>query len=285
MATSGVQLDHITIILVEPQNPDNIGGVVRAMMNMGLTRLRLVRPAVFSRERISAAAHRSEAFQEKIAVFDDLAAAVADCNLVVTASRRQRRLSPRIHSVEQLVPTLLDHTRAGYPAILFGREDWGLPGEIVDQAHYQLVIPTDPAYPSLNLAQAVLLIAYELRQATVAAEMELPHQVDLADPPATDVELTAAIESLHAALQAARFYKPGQEPAKRIKLGRLLRRANPTSSEAGLLRAMGYVLGRAFGGGGAGERGERSERRVGGEDEDEYEEGGGGDTESTEGIQ
>ncbi|NUQ36800.1 MAG: TrmJ/YjtD family RNA methyltransferase [Caldilineales bacterium] len=244
---SDIALEHITVVLVQPQNPDNIGGVVRAMLNMGLKRLRLVQPATFSRERITAAAHRSEAFQAGIEVYDDLAAALADCNLVVTASRRQRRLSPRLLTPRQLAPIVLEHTRSGYPAILFGREDWGLPGEIVDQAHYQLVIPADAAYASLNLAQAVLLTAYELRQAALDERISLPDLADPADPPATDAELTAAIESLHRALQAARFYKPGQEPAKRIKLGRLLRRATPTSSEAGLLRAMGYVLGRAFG--------------------------------------
>ncbi len=235
-------LAHTTIVLVEPRNPDNIGGVVRAMMNMGLKRLRLVNPLEYSPERVEAAAHRSETFRGGIEIYSDLASAVADANLIVATSSRFRRLTPRLRTPRTLAPILLDHTRVGFPAILFGREDWGLPNEVVDQAHYQLVIPTDPAYPSLNLAQAVLLIAYELRQAAVDDASLLPTAADPADPPATDAELTAALDSLHSVLQAAGFYKPGQEPAKRIKLGRLLRRAQPTSSEAGLLRAMGYVL-------------------------------------------
>lgn len=238
-------LNHITIVLLEPRNPDNIGGVARAMMNMGLTRLRLVRPLSYEPERLSAAAHRSQDFQAGIEIYDDLGAALADCNLVAAASSRFRRLSPRLATPRQLAPALLAHTRDGFPAILFGREDFGLPNEVVDQAHYQLVIPADPAYPSLNLAQAVLLVAYELRQAALDESAVLPDQTDPADPPATEAELTAAIDSLHAALEDFAFYKPGQEPAKRIKLGRLLRRAEPTSSEAGLIRAMGYVLGRA----------------------------------------
>lgn len=246
MNPSPPALDHITIVLLEPRNTDNIGGVVRAMMNMGLTRLRLVRPLTYESERISAAAHRSEDFQTGIEVYDDLEAALADCNLVVAASSRYRRLSPRIATPRQLAPTILEHTRAGFPAILFGREDFGLPNEVVDQAHYQLVIPADPAYPSLNLAQAVLLAAYELRQAALDEAAILPDPFDPTDPPATEAELTAAIDALHAALAGLDFYKPGQEPAKRIKLGRLLRRAGPTSSEAGLIRAMGYVLGRAI---------------------------------------
>lgn len=245
MNRSQPSLDHVTIVLVEPRSSDNIGGVVRAMLNMGLTRLRLVRPLTYEVERISAAAHRSESFQAGIETYDDLGDALAGCNLVVATSGRFRRLSPRVVTPRQLAPTILDHTRTGFPAILFGREDFGLPNEVVDQAHYQLVIPADPAYPSLNLAQAVLLTAYDLRQLALDEAAILPDPTDPADPPATEAELTAAIESLHAALEDFAFYKPGQEPAKRIKLGRLLRRANPTSSEAGLIRAMGYVLARA----------------------------------------
>lgn len=245
-----ISLDRIIIVLVEPRNPDNIGGVVRAMMNTGLRRLRLVNPLVYDPERIDAAAHRSEVFQTGINTYSSVAEAVTDANLIVATSARSRRLTPRRITPRDLAPILLDHTRTGSPAILFGREDWGLPNEIVDQAHYQLVIPTDPAYSSLNLAQAVLLTAYELRQAAVEATSQMGNGgqhhriIDPDDPPATEAEMNAALDSIHAVLQAVGFYKPGQEPAKRIKLGRLLRRAQPTSSEAGLLRAMGYVLGK-----------------------------------------
>ena len=237
-------LDRIVIILVEPRDPSNIGGVVRAMMNMGLKRLRLVNPLVYSPERVEAAAHRSTAFREGIECYDDLASALADVNLVVATSSRPRRLTPRTGTPRQLAPVLLDHSRTGTPAILFGREDWGLPNEVVDQAHFQLVIPTDPAYPSLNLAQAVLLTAYELHQVAVDEGGILRTHLDSEDPPATEGEFVAALDSIHAVLQVAGFYKPGQEPAKRLKLGRLLRRAPPTSSETALLRAIGYVLGR-----------------------------------------
>ncbi|MCO6450193.1 MAG: RNA methyltransferase [Caldilineales bacterium] len=247
MPESSPDLSRITIVLVEPRNPDNIGSVVRAMMNMGLYRLRLVSPMTYDFSRIEAAAHRSERFREGIAIYDDLGDALADCNLVVATSSRFRQLGPRVGTPAQLAPAILDHTRAGYPAILFGREDWGLPNEVVDQAHLQMVIPAVPDYPSLNLAQAVLLVAYELRQTALDETAILPPRIDPTDPPATEAELTAAIDSLHEALQMAGFYKPGQEPAKRIKLGRLLRRADPTSSEAGLIRAMGYVLGRKLG--------------------------------------
>lgn len=241
-------LENIVIILVEPQNPDNIGGVVRAMMNLGLTRLRLVKPKRYDPLRISSAAHRSEAFQKDIEFYDDLPSALADVNLVVAASNRKRSLGPEILSPKHLAPVMLDHTRVGTPAILFGREDWGLPNEVVQHSNYQVSIPTNAEFQSLNLAQAVLLISYELRQAALPGENVFPTTIDPYDPPATEAQFTEAIDSILNVLEQINFFKPGQEPAKRMKIERLLRRTQPVSSEAGLLRAIGYVLNRTING-------------------------------------
>jgi TrmH family RNA methyltransferase len=235
-------LEHVVVVLVEPQNPDNIGGVVRAMMNMGLTRLRLVNPKRYDPLRVASAAHRSHEFQENIEFYDDLATALADVNLTVAVSSRKRRLGPPIRTAKALAPILLDHTRVGTPAILFGREDWGLPNEVVQHCHFQLSIPATAEYQSLNLAQAVLVVAYELSQAVSPTVGLVPSKVDPLDPPATEAEFKAAVDSILDVLAKVGFFKPGQEPAKRMKLERLLRRAQPVSSETGLLRAMGYVL-------------------------------------------
>lgn len=238
-------LDRVIIVLVEPQNPANIGFVVRAMMNMGLTRLRLVNPKRYEPDIVTAAAHRSEEFQAGIEFFDDLPSALADVNLTVAASNRRRTLASTTLTPKGLAPILLDYTRLGAPAILFGREDWGLSNEVVQRCHYQLSIPTSD-YASLNLAQAVLLTAYELRQAATRPAAAIPADLDPRDPPASEGEFTAAVDSILNTLERAGFFKPGQEPAKRIKMDRLLRRTKPVSSEAGLLRAMGYVLDRAI---------------------------------------
>ncbi len=236
-------LDRIVIVLVEPLQSGNIGMVIRAMMNMGLSRLRIVNPHHYDPDIISAAAHRSEAFQETIEFYDDLAEALADVNLVVSASNRRRELGPTMMPPDELAPIILKHAELGTPAILFGREDWGLPNEVVHRSHYQLYIPVNPAYKSLNLAQAVLLATYELRRAVLTPRDDLPEVgIDPHDPPATDAEFRAAIDAILEALGKAGFFKPGQEPAKRLKVDKILRRTRPTSSEAGLLRAMGYVL-------------------------------------------
>ncbi|NOX62266.1 MAG: TrmJ/YjtD family RNA methyltransferase [Chloroflexi bacterium] len=241
-------LERVIVVLVQPRSSDNIGGVVRAMKNMGLKRLRVVNPFTFEIDRIQSVAHRSADFVKRIELYDDLRQALADVTLVVSTSSRRRELGPRIGTPKSLAPEILAHAQVGNPAILFGREDFGLPSDIVTRSHYQMVIPTDPAYPSLNLAQAVLLVAYELRQAALGDRPpdEFLPRIDPRDPPATEAEFNAAVESILEVLDRAGFFKPGQEPAKRIKIDRLLRRTHPTSSEAGLLRAMGYVLGKAI---------------------------------------
>jgi TrmH family RNA methyltransferase len=245
MSSNADLLNNIIIVLVEPLQSGNIGMVVRAMMNMGLSRLRIVNPHNYNPAIVSAAAHRSEEFQKHIEFYDDLADALADVNLVVAASNRQRELGPEIMPPDELAPIILKHAEIGAPAILFGREDWGLPNEIVYRSHYQLYIPVNTAYTSLNLAQAVLLTTYELRRALLTPRDDLPEvTIDLRDPPATEAEFTAAVNAILEAMGKAGFFKPGQEPAKRLKVDKILRRTQPTSSEAGLLRAMGYVLDR-----------------------------------------
>ncbi len=236
-------LEKIIIVLVEPQHSLNVGMAIRAMMNTGLTRLRVVRPREWNTFIISAAAHRSEAFQERIEFFDTVDEALKDVNLIVSASNRRRELSPAILPPDELAPIIFDHARTGSPAILFGREDWGLPNEVVYRSHYQLYIPTNPDYASLNLAQAVLLAGYELRRFALSPRADLPPvTIDPKDPPATEEEFRAGVEMILEALGRAGFFKPGQEPAKRMKVDRLLRRTRPTTSEAALLRAMGHVL-------------------------------------------
>jgi TrmH family RNA methyltransferase len=238
-------LNNIVIVLVEPLQSGNIGMVVRALMNMGLSRLRIVNPHHYDPDIVSAAAHRSQEFQKTIEFYDDLADALADVNLVVAASNRRRELGPEMMPPDELAPIILEHAEIGTPAILFGREDWGLPNEVVYRSHYQLYIPVNPEYASLNLAQAVLLTTYELRRAVLTPREDLPViTIDPRDPPATDAEFRAAIDAILEALGKAGFFKPGQEPAKRLKVDKILRRTRPTSSEAGLLRAMGYVLDR-----------------------------------------
>lgn len=155
----------VVFVLFQPQDVVNVAGVVRVMSNFGLHRLRLVEPAAFDRYRIEGIAHHTGDIIQAVERFPDLAAALADCSLVLGTTARPRavrrdRLTPR-----QAAPALLAAARqnpGAPPAVLFGREDWGLPNWALDLCHGLITIPTHPGNPSLNLAQAALVVAYEL---------------------------------------------------------------------------------------------------------------------------
>jgi TrmH family RNA methyltransferase len=158
-------VNNIVVVLYQPQDIVNVGGIVRVMSNFGLSRLRLVEPAAWDAYRVEGIAHHTRPIIEAAEFFPTLEAALADCGFVLGTTARKRgvrreRLTPRLAA-----PLLLDaarkspHTPA---ALLFGREDSGLPNEALDDCHALVTIPTAPENASLNLAQAALLLAYEI---------------------------------------------------------------------------------------------------------------------------
>jgi TrmH family RNA methyltransferase len=136
------------------------------MMNMGLRWLRLVAPADYNAWRIAGIAHGSESVLEQTEFFDTLEDAVRDVAYVVGTTARKRTQTFVWQHPRDAAPELLDlaeaRADAGPVALVFGREDKGLANDELDRCDRLLVIPTDPGYPSLNLAQAVLLVSYEL---------------------------------------------------------------------------------------------------------------------------
>src|SRR4051812_6346903 len=166
-------LDNIVVVLYQPQDVVNVGGVIRVMSNFGLKRLRLVEPAAFDAYRIEGIAHHTRPLINAVEFFPDLEAALSDCGFVLGTTARKRgtrrdRLTP-----QQAAPVVLEaalKSPATPAALLFGREDSGLPNEALDNCHALLTIPTGAANPSLNLAQAALVVAYEVFLATRAEE-------------------------------------------------------------------------------------------------------------------
>ncbi len=229
-------LDHIIFILYQPQDVVNVGGVARALGNFGLRRLRLVEPAAFDRARAAGVAHQAGAILNAIAWYADLPAAVADCGLVVATTGRPRRVAYRRQSPRAAAPALLAAARPDAPvAVVLGREDSGLPNEALDLAHLLLTIPTVADNRSLNLAQAALVIAYELwlaAQEPVATPAAVPPTLDAA-PPALGRDAAAMADALEALLAA-------QVPASRLAydlalLRAVLLRARPNAAEAARL--------------------------------------------------
>jgi TrmH family RNA methyltransferase len=227
------------VVLQETQDVVNIAGVVRAMMNMGLTRLRLVNPVAYVPHRIEGIAHGSAPLLERVVHFDTLDDALADCRYVVGATARHRTATYVWEHPRQAAPGLaaLARRAPGPVALVFGREDAGLTNEELDRCDLLLTIPTDPAHPSLNLAQAVLLIAYELWLAGEGGGTGLPLPRRKA-PPAGVTSFGRMMADVEVALDRIEFFKKRNPEMILRSLRAIARRAVLNEREAGLLRAI-----------------------------------------------
>lgn len=196
------------IVLVRPQLAENIGKAARAMLNFGLTELRLVAPRDgWPNPDAGPAASGADEVLAEARVFATTAEAVADCTHVIATTVRKRGvIKPVVDAAEAAV---LVQAEAGRNAILFGAERSGLATEDVALARTILTIPVNPAFSSLNLAQAVILVAYEWSKGQSLAQ---PTRVAL-EPPASQAELDGMIAQLDAMLEPAGFYFPPDKVA------------------------------------------------------------------------
>lgn len=237
------------VVLVAPQLGENIGFAARAMLNCGLTDLRLVRPRDgWPSDPAEAAAAGALEILEPVGVFDTTAEAVADLGRVYATTARQRDLEHSVVTPPQAVAELRacesDGVRAG---ILFGGERSGLDNDDVALADALVTVPLNPAFSSLNLGQAVLLLAYEWFR---AADDTPPRvRTDTGEPPATKEAVVALMRHLEQELDRASFFKvPQNRPAMVRALRVWLTRSAPTAQEArtlhGVLTALsGHRLG------------------------------------------
>ena len=239
--------ERFVVVLNRTQDVVNIATSLRAMMNTGLTRLRLVSPDDFSAYRIAKIAHGSEELIERIEFFDTLDDATADAALVLGTTARRRTATYLWSDPRAAAPGLLtqDASAERPVAIVFGREDTGLLNEELDRCDRLLVVPTSEINSSLNLSQAVLLIGYELMLAAMDGGRELPKpRRDIS--PASSLQLRALFQQSEAALEAIDFFKGKNPEAIMRTLRAVLRRAELTAREATLLRAMGIETQKAF---------------------------------------
>src|SRR5215208_1770674 len=125
-------LVSVVVVLYEPQDPVNIAATIRAMKNMGASRLRLVRPVAYDVVRLEGIAHGTMDLIERIVHYDSFDAAVADCVRVVGFTARRRAAKLRLIDPKEAANELLEVARDGLAAIVFGREDSGLPNDILD---------------------------------------------------------------------------------------------------------------------------------------------------------
>jgi tRNA/rRNA methyltransferase len=203
------------IVLVRPQLGENIGKAARAMLNFGLAEMRLVAPRDgWPNPAAGPAASGADIVLEHARVFDSVADAVADCAHVYATTVRKRDLIKPVATPEQAAVAI--HADTGRSAILFGPERSGLESDDVALARTILTVPINPEFGSLNLAQAVILVAYEWSKGEALAS---PTKAPL-DPPAPQEDLEGLIAHLETLLDAAGYFYP---PARIAVTKRTLR--------------------------------------------------------------
>ncbi len=222
------------IILVRPQLGENIGKAARAMLNFGLTDLRLVTPRDgWPNPSAGPAASGADQVLADARVFGSVADAVADCTHVYATTVRRRGVTKPVVTPEQAAHAI--HAAPGRAAILFGPERSGLETDDVALARTIITVPINPRFGSLNLAQAVILVAYEWSKHVTLAqppETELP-------PPAAQEELDGMIAQLDAMLEPARFYfPPDRKPTIKRTLRTLLTKPGWSAQEVRTMRGV-----------------------------------------------
>ncbi|HWU19539.1 MAG TPA: RNA methyltransferase [Devosia sp.] len=227
------------IILCEPQLGENIGTAARAMANFGLWDLRLVRPRDgWPNEKAINAASRADHVIERVRVFETLEEAIADLTLVYATTARSRDMQKAVLGPEEAATNLAAQIGSGRAAgLLFGRERWGLLNEEVALADAIVTLPVEPAFASLNIAQAVLLLSYEWRRHS-AAGTALPFSDALAEV-APREELVGLFGHLESTLDQSGFFTaPDKRPTVINNLRTMLERGKFTSQEIRTLRGV-----------------------------------------------
>ncbi|HLJ37083.1 MAG TPA: RNA methyltransferase [Steroidobacteraceae bacterium] len=226
----------IRIVLVAPSHPGNIGAAARAMKNMGLSALVLVQPKQFPDPEATARASGADDVLGAARVVETLAEALEGCGFIAATTARERDQYFRVADVRTVAAQVIEHARSSPAAVVFGAERTGLTNEELEAAHVLLRIPASAAYPSLNLAMAVQLVAYELYRARAeVAVAAAPPAVALAT--ATEMQqLYAHFEQVLEEIQFRDRTESGTHLMSRIR--RLLQRAALDHNEANILRGI-----------------------------------------------
>ena len=229
-------LSRFRVVLYEPQDPVNIAGTIRAMKNMGFSRLYLVRPVEYDAYRLEGIAHDTVEIISGIKRCEELEEALEGCVSVAGFTARRRAAKRDVLTPRAAASDLLDFSVDGDVALLFGREDKGLPNDALDRAQVVVTIPTT-SHASLNLAQAVLLGLYELHVAAADATRTLALPRKHA-PPATAEEYELLFADAELGLHAIDFFKTRYHEHIMRSLRTIVFRARPDGRELALLRAV-----------------------------------------------
>jgi len=230
------RLRHVRIVLINTTHPGNIGATARAMKVMGLSRLHLVTPKLFPHAEATARASGADDILQHAEVNGSLEEALEDCGLVLGTSARLRSLAMPQSDARAAAAQAMVEADQHEIAILFGRERYGLTNDEMQCCHQLVNIPSNPDYSSLNLAQAVQIIGYELRMAALGSA---GLQLDPPDwQPVDAVQMERLYQHLEKTLLDIQFLNPAQPKKLMMRLRRLFNRARPDQNELNILRGI-----------------------------------------------
>ena len=227
---------NIHIVMVGTTHPGNIGGVARAMKNMGLSRLSLVAPeAPFPHAKARARASGAVNVLENTQIFSTLEEAIAGCSLVIGASARMRTLPWPVVDPRECASRVVNIDKDAEVAIVLGRENSGLTNEELELCQLLVTIPTNPDFSSLNIAAAAQVLCYEIRLAANIAKIP----ADEPDSPlATSAERDGLFTHFEEALTELEFLKPDNPGQLMRRLKRLFTRTGLERLEVNILRGI-----------------------------------------------
>ena len=220
------------VVLVEPQLGENIGAAARAMANFGLSRLRLVAPRqAWPNAKARMMAAGADRILDGAELYDSLEAAIADCTFVIAATARAHDQAKPVVGAAEAAALLAPRVAAGeLTALVFGRERNGLENEEVALADRILTLPVNPAFASLNLAQAVAIVAYEWFK--LQSGGKLPFAMPDKSAPAPKQQLLAFFASLERELEKVEFFRPpDKRETMQINLRNIFTRMQPTRQD------------------------------------------------------
>ncbi len=226
---------NIRVVLCQTSHPGNIGSTARAMKTMGLHRLTLVRPKHFPHAEADSLAVNAVDVLQHAMVTDSLEAALADCQFVIGVSGKERSLSQQVMTVREAAAEVAVTATHSQVALVFGTEMSGLSNAEADLCHVLATIPANPEYSSLNLAQAVQVMSYEVRMALTTGQL---HYAEKPSELATQDDLERMYAHMREVLEQIGYINPRAPKKLFERLRRLYGRARLEKEEVNLLRGI-----------------------------------------------
>ena len=235
-AQVAARLSHIRIVLINTSHPGNIGATARAMKVMGLKHLHLVNPKTFPNSEATAMASGADDLLQNAVVHESLDSALEGCSLVLGTSARLRSLPMPQMNLRTAAQSAVGEYEGETIAILFGQERAGLTNDEIQRCHQLVHVETNPDYGSLNLSQAVQLMAYELRMAIIGNSGARLAPSDWKPVDAGQMEMFFV--HLEQTLLDIEFMNPDQPKKLMARMRRLFNRARPDQNEINILRGI-----------------------------------------------